>query len=164
MLPEYFDLFVAAGLIVVVIVVYVGSRVGILPSKSVGAVSAAVFGGMLFMWFGWWRRRHADKQIEALKDRIADRERRLDAVQQQRKLADAELTAATAALNNQLAAVTLERDRIAAQLAKETARINALDAPSVHAEYVKAIAEEQEREREARQRQRRAAAQPANAP
>jgi hypothetical protein len=116
-LPRNLDLFIAFGLLLIVIIVYAGSRIGILPKKSVGAVSAAVFGGMVFMWFGWWRRQHADAQVKALKDRIAEREKRITALMQEREIKGEELAAARAALDAQKSAVEREQQRLRGELA-----------------------------------------------
>src|SRR2546423_10177628 len=108
-MPSNFDLWIAAAFFLVVAIVFIGTRVGVMPKKSIPVVTGAVFGALGIGLLASWRRRAADAQIENLKQRIAQRDKRLAEVMQKRQLAAEELAAATTGLDNQMAAVQIQR-------------------------------------------------------
>jgi septal ring factor EnvC (AmiA/AmiB activator) len=136
------DIYIAAALFLVMAIVFVGTRVGVMPRKSIPVVAGAVFGALGLGIFAAWRRRAADAQIEELKKRIAKRDQDLEELMRKRKFADEELAAARASLNNQLAAVSVQRQGIAENLAAEQDRIAKLPATEVHDELTRLLQEE----------------------
>jgi septal ring factor EnvC (AmiA/AmiB activator) len=134
------DLWIAIGLLLVVVLVFVASRVGIVPSKSIPVVAGAVFGALGFMMFASWRRRASDAQIKELKRRIDERDAALTDAQKARLAADQKLAAEHAQLDSQLEAMKKERLRIANENAAEKARIDAMTRTEVNDAFDRLIA------------------------
>lgn len=138
------DLYIVGALFLITALVFIGTRVGVMPKKSLPVVAGAVFGALGIGLFARWRRNAVDAQIKDLKDRIAKREEALAELQQKRKLADDELAAARAGLDNQLAAVKLQRQAIAEKLEKDNAAIDEQGAAEAHDTLLRQIKEEQD--------------------
>src|SRR5687768_11067485 len=146
-MPANFDLYIAAALFLIVAIVFVGTRVGVMPKKSLPVVAGAVFGALGIGLFASWRRRAADAQIEELKRRIAKRDGDLAELMTKRTFADDELAAARAGLNNQLAAVQIQREAIGRTLVTENVRIDQQGAGEAHDELTRLVKEEAEVQR-----------------
>jgi len=117
------ELFIAAGLLLTVLVVYLASRAGMPPTKSLPIAGAAVFGALGWIAFAIWRRKATDARINELKERIAERDKRLADVMARRQIADKEVAAAQIALDDQKAVVEVEQLRIHKQLDAKLAEI-----------------------------------------
>lgn len=141
------DLYVAAALFLIVAIVFVGTRVGVMPKKSIPVVTGAVFGALGIGLLASWRRRASDAQIEELKNRIAKRDEELAELMKKRRFADDELAAARAGLNNQLAAVQIQRQGIAEKLAQENGKIDVQTPIEAHDEFTRLVTEEREVQR-----------------
>ena len=132
---EYLDVYIAAALLLAVIGVFVASRVGVVPKKSipyiVGALGA-VFGLHVFRR---WQGRAIDEQIRELEAGIAKRDEELARLEKDRAASRRELDAVRASLDQQLAASQKQRLLIEAQNTTERERIDRLDLPSTLREY-----------------------------
>jgi len=142
--PDSLDLWVAAGLLIVVVIVYVGNKVGVLPNKSIPVVAGAVFGALGFMWFASWRRKATDAQVRELKRRIEERDAALEDLRRRRGVAEEELAAARTALNNQKAAAEKALAEIDKRLDAEVAGIDTAGAVTTATEYARQLREERE--------------------
>jgi Skp family chaperone for outer membrane proteins len=129
------DIYIVVALLVAVVVVFVASRVGFLPKKSIpvilGAI-AAVFGWSLF------REHQVDTLKARIKDmekRIADRDETLEKLKEERGVSEAELDAARARLDEQLAAAKKQQLLLEARNQQERDEIDKLDLPSTIRRY-----------------------------
>jgi hypothetical protein len=139
---DNWDIYLAVALFLIVAIVYVGTRMGVMPKKSIPVVAGAVFGALGIGLLASWRRKASDAQIEELEKRIAKRDVDLADLMTKRKFADDELAAARAGLNNQLAAVQIERQGIAEKLAQETGKIDVQTPTEAHDEFLRLVTEE----------------------
>lgn len=127
------DLVVALGLVAIVAVVFIGSRMGVLPKRSVGVVAGAllaVFGVFLFQRS---RRRALERRAKELEERIAQRETELARWRTAYQDSMARYHQAGAALDAELAATQTELALAAARNRAERERIDAMTATDVAA-------------------------------
>jgi Skp family chaperone for outer membrane proteins len=118
------DLVVAFGLVIVALMVFVASRIGVLPKKGVGVVI-----GALLALFGVFvlqraRRRALQRQAKELEDRIKKRDEELAAWRDKYQASMAQYHAAGAKLDQQLAATQTE---LALTLAENRAEREKID-------------------------------------
>lgn len=128
-----FDLVVALGLVVIAAVVFIGSRMGILPKRSVGVVAGAllaVFGVFLFQR---GRRRALEQRAKELEDRIAKRDQELAHWRDAFKDSMAKFHEAGATLDAELAATQTELALATAKNREERERIDGMSAAEVFA-------------------------------
>jgi biopolymer transport protein ExbB/TolQ len=136
-MPDYFDLYVAFGLLFVVIVVFIASRVGILPKKSIPILLGALAGVLGLRLLKKWQGRALDGQIKELQDRIAKRDVDLQALEAQSEVSHQELAAARAALDQQLAAAQKQSLALEAADKAEKERIARLSTDATIDEFQK---------------------------
>lgn len=130
LLPS-FDLVVALGLLAIAAVVFIGSRIGVLPKRSVGVVTGAllaVFGVFLFQR---GRRRALERQAKELEDRIKQRDQELGRWREAFKDSMARFHEAGATLDAQLAATNTELALTLATNREERERIDQMSPDEV---------------------------------
>lgn len=141
-MPDLIDLYIAFGLLVVVVVVYLANRVGVLPKKSLPILGGALAGAMGLVLFRRWQAKAADAQIAEIKRRIELRDGQLAEIETSRKLAHEELASARAKLDQQLAAAQRQRMHIVASDEEQRRAIDAADANTTGREYYRMLEEE----------------------
>jgi uncharacterized membrane protein len=119
-----FDLVVAIGLVVIAAVVFVGSRIGVLPKRGVGVVAGALLALFGIFLFQRSRRRALQQRAKELEDRIAQRDRELDQWRGAFQDSLEKFHEAGAALDAQLAATQTE---LALTLAKNREERDQID-------------------------------------
>jgi uncharacterized membrane protein len=130
LLPS-FDLVVALGLVAIAAVVFIGSRMGVLPKRSVGVVTGAllaIFGVFLFQR---GRRRALERQARELEDRIKRRDQELARWRESFRDSMARFHEAGAALDAQLAATSTELALTLATNREERDRIDRMSPDEV---------------------------------
>lgn len=136
------DLYLAFALLLGVAIVFVGSRVGILPKKSIPLVIGAIVGLVGVEVLRDRRARALKEHLKELEDRIKKRDAELAQLEKAREISRRELDEARGRLDLQLAAAMKQTMLIETRNKAERARIDVLDLPSTIAEYRKMQAEE----------------------
>jgi hypothetical protein len=136
-MPDLLDLYVAFGLLFVVIVVFIASRVGVVPKKSIPIVLGAVAGVLGLRLLKAWQGRALDGQIKELKDRIAKRDIDLKTLEAKSEVSHQQLAATRAALDQQLSAAQKQRLALEAADTAEADRIAGLSTDATIDEFQK---------------------------
>jgi septal ring factor EnvC (AmiA/AmiB activator) len=124
------DLYLAGALVLTVVIVFVVSRIGVLPKKGgtylvIGGVVAAAFGLQILRD----RRRKAwEDQIDELERQRKESEKEFAEIKKQMDVSDPELAAARARVDQQIAASVKERLIIETRNAEERREIDTLPA------------------------------------
>jgi outer membrane murein-binding lipoprotein Lpp len=140
---DYPDLWFAAGLLLIVLVVFIASRIGTLSSRNPAVVIGAVLGALGITWFVWFRRKAANARVQELEARIESRKKRMKALEPQMDAAQKEVDAATAALENQVGAAKVELARIEEKLDAEIAAARAASPTELATGFARQLREEQ---------------------
>ncbi len=119
-----FDLYIAGGLVVVALVVFFVSQIGLLPRKSLPLVAGALLGGLGFIVFGAARRRALEKQLKDVKAEVDRRQKQLDQMEKDYQLTARQVAAERVRLEDQITAREKEILTLKAQNAAERDRID----------------------------------------
>jgi len=133
------DIAIALGLVGIIVVVFLVSRMGILPRKSlpfVVAALAAVFGITLFRRY---RTSKLKEDIQRQEEELKNKEKRLQELKGRFNVSDQKLQEMIAELDNQRSASEKQILRIQADNAKEKQRIDRLSGEELHEEFRKAF-------------------------
>jgi hypothetical protein len=126
-----FDLVVALGLAAIALVVFVGSRMGILPRRSAGVVTGALLAVFGIFLFQRGRRRALQRQAKELEDRIKRRDQELARWREAFKESMTSFHEAGATLDAQLAAHQTELALTLARNREERERIDRMSPDEV---------------------------------
>jgi hypothetical protein len=118
-----YDTLIALGLAAIAVVVFVASRVGVLPKKSVPVAVGALLGLLGLSIWQTSRRRALQQQAKEIKDRIKERDTTIARLETKYREDRTALDSAGAALDQQLAAHERELGRIEAKNREERAAI-----------------------------------------
>ena len=118
-----YDTLIALGLAAIAVVVFVASRIGVLPKKSVPVAVGALVGLLGLSIWQTSRRRALQQQAKQIKDRIAERDKTIAGLEDKYREDRTALDRAGAALDQQLAAHERELERLEAANREERAAI-----------------------------------------
>ncbi len=133
-LLKHYDLLIAAGLVVIALLVFFLWRIGLLPRKSIPMVAGALLGGLGIVIFRERRARTLDKELKEVQERIRKREEELDRLQQEHDLTDREVAEHRAHLEEQIDALEKQIAVLRAQNAEERRRIDEAPPGELHDE------------------------------
>jgi len=102
------DIQIAVGLVVITLVVFLLSRIKILPKKSLPFIAAALLGAFGFSVFKQWRQRGLRKELREKEKQIKEKEKRLDELKAKADASEQELRRIQADLNKERAALQKE--------------------------------------------------------
>jgi len=123
-----YDTLIALGLVAIAVVVFVASRVGVLPRKSVPVAVGALLGLLGLSVWQSSRRKALQQEAKQIKDRIAKRDETIARLEGKYREDRTALDRAGAALDQQLAAHERELERLEARNREERAAIERLAA------------------------------------
>lgn len=133
------DTYIALGMVGIVVIVFLISRMGILPKKSLPFVIAALalvfFGSILKSR----RNNQLMKDLEELKKQIKERQKRLKELEDKYGASEQELNKVKAELDRQISAYEKTILDIKAKGEKEKERIDRLSGEELHSEFRTAI-------------------------
>jgi cell division protein FtsB len=137
MLELSLDLTIALALVLIAVVTFVANRIGVLPGKSI-----PVFVGALGAVFGLliWRTRRADAleaRLRELEETARAKQKELEEARKRRDIAEQELNAALARLEQQKDFYAREILRLRAADEAERQRIAGLSTLEVFEEYAR---------------------------
>jgi cell division protein FtsB len=118
-----YDTLIALGLAAIAVVVFVASRVGVLPKKSIPVAVGALLGLLGLSIWQTSRRRALQQQAKEIKDRIAERDKEIARLENKYRDDRTALDSTGALLNQQLAAHERELERSEAKNREERAAI-----------------------------------------
>jgi hypothetical protein len=118
-----YDTLIALGLAAIAVVVFVASRVGVLPKKSIPVAIGALLGLLGLTIWQTSRRRALQQQAKEIKDRIGERDKVIAKLEDKYREDRTALDSTGAALNQQLAAHERELERSEATNRAERAAI-----------------------------------------
>jgi len=118
-----YDTLIALGLVAIAVVVFVASRVGVLPRKSVPVAVGALLGLLGLSVWQSSRRKALQQEAKQIKDRIAKRDETIARLEGKYREDRTALDRAGAALDQQLAAHERELERLEARNREERAAI-----------------------------------------
>lgn len=118
-----YDTLIALGLGAIAVVVFVASRVGVLPKKSVPVAVGALLGLLGLSVWQSGRRKALQQEAKQIKDRIAKRDETIARLEDKYREDRTALDRAGAALDQQLAAHERELERLEARNREERADI-----------------------------------------
>lgn len=119
-----YDLYIAGGLVVIALVVFFLTQIGLLPKKSIPIVAGALLGGLGLVIFRAARQRALEAQLKQVKKEVDDRDKRLTQMQQQYGLKEQEVAAQRARLEDQ---ITARQKEVLALQAQDAARKQQVD-------------------------------------
>ncbi len=119
-----YDLYIAGGLVVIAIVVFFLTQIGLLPKKSIPIVAGALLGGLGLVIFRAARQRALEAQLKQVKDEVDRRDKQLTEMQKQYGLKEQEVAAERARLQDQIVARQKEILTLQAQDAARRAQID----------------------------------------
>ncbi|MFL5493819.1 MAG: hypothetical protein ACJ8DC_05460 [Gemmatimonadales bacterium] len=136
-LGGYADLVIAGGLVLIAIVVFLLSRMGLLPKKSLPIVAGALVG--VFGFTIWRERRTRDMRarLDELEKQLKEREKKVQELRDGSLASEAELRKAQADLTAQRAALQQSILQVDAKTKAEQERIERLDTNEVADEFVR---------------------------
>lgn len=118
-----YDTLIALGLAAIAVVVFVGSRVGVLPRKSIPVAVGALLGLLGLSVWQSSRRKALQQEAKQIKDQIAKRDETIARLEGKYREDRTALDRAGAALDQQLAAHERELERLEARNREERAAI-----------------------------------------
>ncbi len=130
-----YDLYIAGGLVVIAIVVFFLTQIGLLPKKSIPIVAGALLGGLGLVIFRAARQRALEAQLKQVKKEVDERDQRLTQMQQQYGLKEQEIAAQRQRLDDQVAARQKEILTLQAQTAQQKAQIDQMTSEQVHTAF-----------------------------
>ncbi len=119
-----YDLYIAGGLVVIALVVFFLTQIGLLPRKSIPIVAGALLGGLGIVIFRAARQRALEAQLKQVKKEVDDRDKRLTQMQQQYGLKEQEVAEERGRLEDQ---ITARQKEILALQAQDAARKQQVD-------------------------------------
>jgi septal ring factor EnvC (AmiA/AmiB activator) len=134
---ERYDLLIALGLVGIVVVTYLISRMGLLPKKSlpfVAAGLAAIFGIALFRKY---RSDNLQKELKELEGELKKKEKRLEDLKQTYNVSNEKLQEMKSELVRHQSANEKEILLISEKNKKEKERIEGLSGNELHEEFLK---------------------------
>jgi hypothetical protein len=136
-LGAYADLVIAGGLILIAIVVFIFSRMGLLPKKSLPIVAGALVGVFGIVILRERRTQIMRKRLEDLEKELKIKELKVKELRDGSLTSEVELRKAQAELNAQRAALQQSILQIDAATKEERIRIDQLDTNEVADEFVR---------------------------
>ncbi|MDQ1349965.1 MAG: hypothetical protein QG657_266 [Acidobacteriota bacterium] len=132
------DLIIALGLIGIVIVVFLLSRMKLLPKKSLPYIALALLAGLGIAYFKARKDDKVKKEIERLKEDIKKREARIEDLKKEDAINVEKLKEISGEIDNKLATHERETLKEKAELEEEKKRLDSLTDMEVFEEYRKA--------------------------
>ncbi len=128
-----YDLYIAGGLVVIAIIVFFLTQIGLLPRKSIPIVAGALLGGLGLVIFRAARQRALEAQLKQVKDEVGRRDKQLTDMQAQYGLKEQEVAAERARLQDQITARQKEILTLQAQDAQRRQDIDQMTPAQVRA-------------------------------
>ncbi len=119
-----YDLYIAGGLVVIAIIVFFLTQIGLLPRKSIPIVAGALLGGLGLVIFRAARQRALEAQLKQVKDEVDRRDKQLTDMQAQYGLKEKEVAAERARLQDQ---ITARQTEVLTLQAQDTQRRQDID-------------------------------------
>ena len=140
-MSSFFDIdtYIAFGLIGIVIVAFLISRMGILPKKSLPFIVGGLVGVSGLIIFRKWRTNGLLKDLKKREEELKKMEERLKLLKEQYGASEQELEKARAELDDQRAAYEKNIILIQAKNKQERERINALEGEELHGEFLDVV-------------------------
>jgi uncharacterized protein HemX len=132
------DLIIALGLIGIVIVVFLLSRMKLLPKKSLPYIALALLAGLGIAYFKARKDDKVKKEIERLKEDIKKREAKVEELKKADAINVEKLKEISGEIDNKLATHERETLKEKAELEEEKKRLDNLTDMEVFEEYRKA--------------------------
>lgn len=132
------DLIIALGLIGIVIIVFLLSRMKLLPKKSLPYIALALLAGLGIAYFKARKDDKVKKEIERLKEDIKKREARIEDLKKEDAINVEKLKEISGEIDNKLATHERETLKEKAELEEEKKRLDNLTDMEVFEEYRKA--------------------------
>lgn len=129
------DLIIALGLIGIVIVVFLLSRMKLLPKKSLPYIALALLAGLGFAYFKARQQDKVKKEIERLKEDIKKREAKIEDLKKTDTINVEKLKEISGEIDNKLAAHERETLKEKTELEEEKKRLDNLTDMEVFEEY-----------------------------
>jgi len=132
------DLIIALGLIGIVIVVFLLSRMKLLPKKTLPYIALALLAGLGIAYFKTRKDDNVKKEIERLKEDIKKREAKVEELKKADAINVEKLNTISGEIDNKLATHARETLKEKANLEEEKKRLENLTDMEVFEEYRKA--------------------------
>jgi len=132
------DLIIALGLIGIVIVVFLLSRMKLLPKKTLPYIALALLAGLGIAYFKTRKDDNVKKEIERLKEDIKKREAKVEELKKTDAINVEKLNTISGEIDNKLATHARETLKEKADLEEEKKRLENLTDMEVFEEYRKA--------------------------
>lgn len=132
------DLIIALGLIGIVVVVFLLSRMKLLPKKTLPYIALALAAGLGIAYFKARQQDKVKKEIERLKEEIKKREARVEELKKVDTINVEKLKEISGEIDNKLAVHERETLKEKAELEEEKKRLENLTDMEVFEEYRKA--------------------------
>lgn len=132
------DLIIALGLIGIVIVVFLLSRMKLLPKKTLPYIALALLAGLGIAYFKTRKDDNVKKEIERLKEDIKKREAKVEELKKTDAINVEKLNTISGEIDNKLATHARETLKEKANLEEEKKRLENLTDMEVFEEYRKA--------------------------
>lgn len=126
------DLYIALGLVVIVIIVYLLSRMKLLPKKSLLFVIGALVGVFGLGIFNRLKRDNLVKELEKREKALKEREKKLGELKDQSDISEQKLREMKAEFERQRAAYEKEILRLKAKSKEEKEKIDKLSGDDLH--------------------------------
>lgn len=116
MSESFLDLWVAGGLVVISLLLFFLSQIGLLPRKTLPYVAGVLAGGLGLVIFKSWRQRGMSQELERRKAEVDRLHKQVDTVRQTYAVTEREVAAERARLNDQIAALAKDNRELEAKL------------------------------------------------
>jgi hypothetical protein len=131
------DLAIALGLVVIAVIVFLVSRMGVLPKKTLPYVLVALAGALGLAFFDAYRRRTRQAGIAAKEEELKAREARLEKLKQDNQLSERKTRELQATVDEHEAAYAKNVLQIDAKTQQAKDRIDALRPDEAYQEFRK---------------------------
>ncbi|NIM18078.1 MAG: hypothetical protein GTO45_39390 [Candidatus Aminicenantes bacterium] len=126
------DLYIALGLVVIVIIVYLLSRMKLLPKKSLLFVIGGLLGVLGLGLFNRLRRDSLVKELEKREKALKEREKKLEELKNRSEISEQKLNEMKAEFERQRAAYEKEILSLKAKSKEEKEKIDKLSGDELH--------------------------------
>lgn len=133
------DTYIVLGLVGIAVLLFLISRMGLLPKKSLPYIAAALAGAFGLALFNKLRSDNLNEEIKQLEEDLKKREKKLEEIKITYEASDRKLEEKKAELDDHLAAYKKETLLIKEENKKEKERIEKLSGEELHNEFRKAF-------------------------